>query len=133
MASSRSGTSIPSPERATTFGCCRSRMDWPRPEDGLAAPGAKPQSFLDSRGVKANADFSPDDHWVAYQSNESGTTEVYVASYPKADQKFTISTGGGFNPRWSRSGRELFYKSLNKMMAVDIQTTPSFRAGAPKE
>jgi hypothetical protein len=51
----------------------------------------------------------------------------------RADQKFTISTGGGINARWSRSGRELFYKSLNKMMAVDIQTTPSFRAGTPKE
>jgi hypothetical protein len=59
--------------------------------------------------------------------------EVYVASYPKADQKFTISTGGGSNPRWSRSGRELFYRSPTKMMAVDVQTTPSFRAGAPKE
>jgi dipeptidyl aminopeptidase/acylaminoacyl peptidase len=101
--------------------------------DGLAAPGAKPQSFLNSRGVKSNAEFSPDSHWVAYQSNESGTTEVYVASYPKADQKFTISTGGGSNPRWSRSRRELFYRAFTKMIAVDVQTTPSFRAGAPKE
>jgi Tol biopolymer transport system component len=97
--------------------------------------GAKPKSFLDSRSVKNDAQVSPDGHWVAYQSNESGKNEIYVVPYPAADQKFPISTDGGTNPRWSRSGRELFYRSGNlgtKMMAVDLQTTPALRASPPR-
>jgi hypothetical protein len=97
--------------------------------------GAKPKPFLDSRSVKKDAQLSPDGQWVAYQSNESGRNEVYVVPYPAADQKFPISTDGGTNPRWSRSGWELFYRSGNlgnKMIAVDIQTTPVFRASSPR-
>ncbi len=43
-----------------------------------------------------------------------------------------ISNGGGIEPRWARAGRELFYRNGDKMMAVDVQTAPAFRAGAPK-
>ena len=76
--------------------------------------------------------FSPDGHWLAYISNESGRPEVYVQPYPGPGGKWQISTEGGTEPIWNRNGRELFYRSGNKMMAVDITTQPSFSAGKPR-
>jgi serine/threonine-protein kinase len=102
----------------------------PLPE---GSPGnAKLQPFLDSRSQKVDAAFSPDGHWVAYRSNETGNREIYVAPYPGPGGKFLISTEGGVTPRWSSDGRELFYRNGDKMMAVDVQTSPAFRAGTPK-
>jgi Tol biopolymer transport system component len=80
--------------------------------------------------------FSPDGRFVAYTSNESGRNEIYIEPAPGAPSgtggKHTISVDGGNTPRWSRTGRELFYLNTGKMMAVDIQTSPSFTAGKPK-
>jgi len=75
--------------------------------------------------------FSPDGKWLAYESRETGRPEIYVQMYPGPGGKTTISTDGGTAPRWSRSG-ELFYRNGDKMMAVEIQTTPAFHAGKPK-
>jgi len=99
---------------------------------GGASADAKPQPFLDSQFSKAQPQFSPDGRWVAYQSDETGRYEVYVAPYPGPGRKEPVSNGGGTMPRWARTGRELFYRNGDKMMAVDIQTTPAFRAGAPQ-
>jgi len=93
---------------------------------------AKPQPFLDSQFVKASPQFSPDGRWVAYQSNETGHNEVYVVPYPGPGGKVPVSNEGGTEPRWVRNGRELFYRNGDKMMAVDIQTSPAFRVGVPK-
>jgi Tol biopolymer transport system component len=76
--------------------------------------------------------FSPDGRWVAYMSDESGRWEVFVTPYPKADGKWQISTDGGIEPVWSPDGQELFYREKSKMMAVSIETSPSFKAGKPK-
>ena len=63
---------------------------------------------------------------------ETGRRQVYVSPFPGPGGNFMISTDGGSFPRWSHSGRELFYRKGDKMMAVDVQTNPEFRAGAPK-
>ena len=76
--------------------------------------------------------FSPDGRWLAYSSNESGRSEIYVQAYPGPGGKWQISTEGGTEPLWSRNGRELFYRNGNRMMAVDITTQPNFSAGKPK-
>jgi Tol biopolymer transport system component len=74
--------------------------------------------------------FSPDGQWVAYRSNESGRPEIFVRPYPGSDGQWQISTEGGDEQIWSRSGRELFYRQGNdKMMVVDVETKPTFRAG----
>jgi hypothetical protein len=99
---------------------------------GGAPTDAKGQPFLQSQFSKALPQFSPDGRWVAYQSDETGRYEVYVTPYPGPGGKAHVSNEGGTTPRWSRNGRELFYRNGDKMMAVDIQTTPAFRAGAPK-
>jgi Tol biopolymer transport system component len=76
--------------------------------------------------------FSPDGRWLAYISNESGRFEIYIQPYPGPGGKWQISTEGGTEPVWNPNGRELFYRSSNKMMAVDIATQPSFAAGKPR-
>jgi dipeptidyl aminopeptidase/acylaminoacyl peptidase len=75
---------------------------------------------------------SPNGHWVAYVSNESGRAEVYVESYPSLVEKVAISTDGGHCPRWSRDGRELFYRQGDALMAVSVDIGDSFRAKKPQ-
>jgi Tol biopolymer transport system component len=89
----------------------------------------KPQPFLQTTFNESVPRFSPDGHWLAYISNESGRFEVYVQPYPGPGGKLQISTEGGTEPVWNRNGRELFYRSGDKMMAVDISTKPNFAAG----
>jgi hypothetical protein len=80
---------------------------------------------------------SPDGHWLAYSSNETGRDEVFVQPFPNASQgKWQVSTGGGTEPVWAHSGRELFYRGTtnNDIIAVDVTAIPggAFRAGAPR-
>ena len=91
----------------------------------------KPRPFLQTQFNEAWAVFSPDGDWLAYTSDESGRNEVYVQPYPGHGGKWQISTEGGAEPVWARNGRELFYREGNKMMAVEITTQPTFRAGTP--
>jgi Tol biopolymer transport system component len=75
---------------------------------------------------------SPDGRWLAYSSDASGRYEIYVQAYPELGGRSQISTEGGTEPVWSRNGRELFYRSGDKMMAVEIDTRSGFSAGKPK-
>ena len=92
----------------------------------------KPQPFLRTTFNEADPRFSPDGHWIAYMSDESGRYEIYVQPYPGPGGKWQVSTEGGTEPAWNPNGRELFYRSGDKMMAVDITTQPSFSAGKPR-
>jgi len=77
------------------------------------------------------AALSPDGRWIAYESNETGEDEIYVRPFPNAeDGKWQVSTGGGLNPRWSRSGTEIFYVNADGAMSVaEVSTTSGFRVG----
>ncbi len=89
---------------------------------------------LATAGAETNPILSPDGKWLAYVSTSSGRREVYVQGFPDAaGGPRQISTDGGVEPRWSRSGRELFFRAINRqgMMAVDIETSPTFRRGTP--
>jgi serine/threonine protein kinase/Tol biopolymer transport system component len=92
----------------------------------------KEQPFLKTRFDESVPRFSPDGRWLAYVSNESGRYEIYVQPFPGPGGKWQISTEGGTEPAWNRNGRELFFRSDDKMMAVDIVTQPSFSAGKPR-
>ena len=74
---------------------------------------------------------SPDGRWLAYTSEESGQFEVYVTSFPNGAGKSPVSSGGGTQPVWARSGRELFYLKGDTLMVVDVDTRSAFRAGTP--
>jgi serine/threonine-protein kinase len=95
----------------------------------------KPHVFLATPFRESSALFSPDGHWVAYLSDESGRIEVYVRPFPGPGGKWQVSVDGGSQAVWSSKGNELFYRTGNsqeKMMVVDIQTQPTFSAGKPR-
>jgi len=82
-----------------------------------------------------NPEVSPDDRWLAYESDESGRDEIYVRPFPDVSSgRWQISTAGGTRPLWSRDGRELFYLAApGTVMAVPIlDTTAGFSAGRPE-
>ncbi len=101
---------------------------WVLPFDG------EPEPFLQEPYVESGAVFSPDGHWIAYRSNESGRHEIYVQPFPKTGAKWQISTDGGGEAAWvqTRTGQEIFYRNGNKMMSVDVTTEPAFTSGKPK-
>src|SRR6185503_19058249 len=62
---------------------------------------------------------------------ESGGEQINVRAHAGSDRTWVVSPEGGNTPLWSRSGREIFYKSGNKIVVVPVTTTPEFRAGSP--
>jgi serine/threonine-protein kinase len=97
---------------------------------GLGDRKARP--FIRTPFSECAPRFSPDGHWLAYISNESGRYEVYVQPYPGPGGKWLISAEGGTEPAWNPNGREIFYRSGDKMMAVDVVTHPNFTADKPR-
>jgi Tol biopolymer transport system component len=104
------------------------------PTDG--SPAQPRPMHADAAGAEMDGQVSPDGRWIAYESTESGGTEVYVQPFPGPGPKTRISLDGGSTPRWSKDGRELFYWAripVAKLMTVDVVTAPDFRAGTPRE
>jgi Tol biopolymer transport system component len=109
----------------------RNRDLWVLPLDGKQ----KPFPYLTSNYAEAGGQFSPDSHWVAYSSDESGRDEIYVRPFPDPlAGKWLVSSGGGNQPRWRRDGRELFYVSAdNKLMSLEVSADGAkFKPGIPK-
>jgi hypothetical protein len=78
--------------------------------------------------------FSPDGKWIAYSSNESGASEVWVAAFPPTGARWQVTRGGGTQPRWRGDGRELFFIAPGlRLMAVPVATNERFQAGSPTE
>jgi Tol biopolymer transport system component len=109
---------------------------WVLPDPAGPPENHKPIPYLQTPFSEGQGRFSPDGHWIAYISNESGPAQyqIYVQSFPAGAGKFQVSTGaGGTQPRWRRDGKEIFYLAADgKLMAVETQTTPRFEARAPK-
>jgi eukaryotic-like serine/threonine-protein kinase len=125
-----------SPDGKTLMGYrIRDRLNavlWSLPLPEGAGGEAKSSNYLESKFDQEDPRFSPDGHWVAYSSNESGALQVLVSPFPGAGGKSQVSLDGGYNPHWNGNGRELFFHNGNKMMEADVQTSPTFRAGTPK-
>jgi Tol biopolymer transport system component len=84
----------------------------------------KPIPYLRSGSTQIQAQVSPDGHWAAYSSDESGQWEVYLQSFPVPGMKRIVSVGGGGEPHWSDDGRQLFYMRADKtLMAVQIHVS----------
>jgi serine/threonine protein kinase/Tol biopolymer transport system component len=93
-----------------------------------------PRPFLHAAFDEGAPRFSPDGRWLAYVSNESGRTEVFLRSRVDLGQRQPVSTNGGAEPVWARDGRQLFYRHDDKMMVVAIlSNTASPRVGPPQE
>src|SRR5262249_37093190 len=76
---------------------------------------------------------SPDGRWIAFDSNESGRPEVYVASVPSLAERRLVSSAGGLQPIWRNDGKELFYLAPDgKLTAVDVKPGSTLEAGTAK-
>jgi hypothetical protein len=93
----------------------------------------KPEPFLVTDNKETDGAFSPDGRAVAYVSDESGTSNVYVRSFPSTGaHKWQVSTAGGYQPRWRGDGKELFYISpTGQLMSVDITPGIATAPGRP--
>ncbi len=98
---------------------------------GGAARSTAP--LIQTSFTENSAAISPDGHWVAYQSNESGSVQIYVRPFPAVDGgHWQITTSGGTRPVWARSGRELFYEGNGALMTVALRASGTlFTAGNP--
>ena len=98
-----------------------------------AEPYLQSVQFAETRGQFYPVTDPAGRYWIAYASNETGQSEIYVESYPRGAPRVTVSTSGGMQPRWRRDGRELLYLSLDrKLMAVDVTTGKQLEFGVPK-
>jgi serine/threonine-protein kinase len=94
-----------------------------------------PRLFIESRFTLWFPELSPDGHWMAYVSNESGAAEVYVQPYPGPGEKTRVSTAGGVEPIWTANGRELLYRSFVlglEFFSATIRSVSPFRVDTPR-
>ncbi|MEJ2085830.1 MAG: hypothetical protein P8Y44_09150 [Acidobacteriota bacterium] len=89
----------------------------------------QPRLLLDEDFDEGKPSLSHDGHWLAYQSDESGRSEVYVRNYPELNRRWQISNQGGDDPQWSSDGRELYYREGQRIMRVAISDSPEFKPG----
>ncbi len=92
----------------------------------------EPVTFLDSPAGEGSPKLSPDGRFLAYASNESGRSEIYVRRFPGGNGKRQVSVTGGQGPRWSRDGSELYYGESGTLMAVSVSTESAFTLGQPQ-
>jgi serine/threonine protein kinase len=92
--------------------------------------------LLKEEYLENHPQISPDGRWMAYWSTETGQWGIFVRPFPEVDQgKWQVSTVPGESPRWSPDAREIFYISQagDAVMAVSVETEPTFSAGKPRE
>ena len=92
----------------------------------------KAQLVLATPAYEGSARFSPNGRWMAYTSNDTGRMEVYLRPFPSPDRKWPISTEGGTQPVWNPNGREIFYRSGSKMMAVEVSLGADVTLSSPR-
>ncbi|HWU39893.1 MAG TPA: hypothetical protein VN203_19760, partial [Candidatus Acidoferrum sp.] len=88
--------------------------------EGRLAEGVQPKPYMRGPFAEWHGRFSPEPNprWVAYESDETGRDEIYVASFPDAKRRLQVTSGGGSFPQWGPDGRELFYLSGDGMLSV---------------
>jgi Tol biopolymer transport system component len=100
----------------------------------------KPMPFLRTEFNEVDGHFSPDMHWVAYQSDELGNNEIYIRVFStnsgassETGGKWQASVGGGTGPRWRKDGKELYYRAPDgKVMVVEVTAGTVLQPGTPK-
>jgi hypothetical protein len=94
-------------------------------------PPHRSRVFLQTPFDETSGRVSPDSHWIAYRSNESGQSEIFVQPFPHGGGRVQVSTDGGIHPVWSRDGRYLYYRSPTEVMSVRVVPGATFAADAP--
>jgi Protein kinase domain/WD40-like Beta Propeller Repeat len=97
---------------------------------------AKPKVLIDTPSKRDEfSSISPDGHWIAYTSYETGPAEIYVQTFPPTSAKYQLTTTGGFLPTWSPDGKQIFFVQgrfgVGRIALIDVQTQPSFVFSKP--
>jgi eukaryotic-like serine/threonine-protein kinase len=102
---------------------------WGLPLSGDGKPFSIVQNAFDERAPTV----SPNGKWMAYQSNESGRSEIYITAFPSGGAKWQVSNNGGATPKWRRDGKELFFLDpQDNLVAVDVNGSDNaVKLGAP--
>ena len=95
--------------------------------------GGDPRPYLRAPGRQTAARLSPDGRWVAFQSSELGSSQIFVAPLDDGDLRHRVSTEGGTSPVWGPDGRELFYARGREIVSVPVGLAPELTIGAPRE
>jgi Tol biopolymer transport system component len=102
----------------------------------LGGGGQSRPLLSDPRHSEANGEISPDGRFIAYDSNESGRSEIYVRPFPEVDRaRWQISTDGGSHPLWARSPGELLFRTTSapsRLVSVAVEAKDGFRHGKPQ-
>ena len=96
----------------------------------LSAGTTRP--LLQAEFNQLGARLSPDGHWLAYESDETGEFEIFVRSFPEPGERRQVSVGGGRQPRWREDGKELFYVSPDrKIVSLEVRPGSPLETGKP--
>ena len=93
----------------------------------------KPRIFKQTPYTEKSGQISPDGRWIVYSSDSSGRSEVYIELLAPGSAQRQISVEGGVSPRWRADGREVYFVSRSRMMAVDLKPGPELTSSAPHE
>jgi Tol biopolymer transport system component len=66
------------------------------------------QPFVETPFNEDQPEFSPDGRFIAYVSDETGRSEVFVRTFPDSGAKWSVSSGEGTEPRWAPDGKSLY-------------------------
>ena len=89
---------------------------------GYSTSAHSTQRVLDAPGSVFDARFSPDGRWIAYESDQSGSHEIYLGRYPQSGAAIRVSAAGGGSPKWRADGRELYFIARDgRVMVASIQ------------
>jgi serine/threonine-protein kinase len=99
----------------------------------LLRPRQEATPFFTTPFIEGAPMFAPDGHAIAYVSNETGRNEINIRPFPGPGEKLHITNEGGNEPLWMPNGRELIYRNGDAVMAVDVTTSPTLKAGTPRK
>jgi hypothetical protein len=94
--------------------------------------GSAAAPFLETASNESAPAISPDGHWLAYVSDESGRNEVYIRRYPEGDLREQVSVNGGSWPRWTRRGDAIYYVNRDTLTTVEFRPGPRPTLGLPR-
>ena len=122
------GPSVTGDGKYLLFGQSGKKMDiWLMPFETR-----KPQPLIATEFNDAKPVVSPDGRWLAYVSDQSGRSEVYITSFPRPAGNWPVSVDGGNAPRWMPDSTAIVYEKGNKYFSVPIEAGPRPRAGKPR-
>ncbi len=96
----------------------------------VRGPNGVERAFAATAANELTPTLSPDGRWLAFVSDESGRREVYVRPFPTGEGRWQISSDGGIEPRWSKNGREIVFRSGDWFLAVPVTAGPGISTGA---